>query len=74
MRTTTFGSDGTPQDFYYPDDHPTMPEWFKGMEAIIKERDLWPAKGLNAQCEGFKCEPGRKIAAADGCCSHSQIL
>ncbi|KAF8154659.1 hypothetical protein B0H34DRAFT_661116 [Crassisporium funariophilum] len=30
------------------------------MEAIIKERGLWPATGLNAQCEGFKCEPGKK--------------
>lgn len=29
--------DGTAQDFYYPDDHPTMPGWFKGMKAIIKE-------------------------------------
>lgn len=64
MRTTTFGSDGTQQNFYYPNDHPTMPGWFKGMEEIIKERGLWPEKGLNAQCEGFKCEPGRK----DCCC------
>ncbi|KIP02071.1 hypothetical protein PHLGIDRAFT_79674 [Phlebiopsis gigantea 11061_1 CR5-6] len=23
------------QDFYYHDDHPTMPRWFKGMEQII---------------------------------------
>ncbi|KAH8986707.1 hypothetical protein EDB92DRAFT_1787601, partial [Lactarius akahatsu] len=24
--------------FYFPDDHPTMPGWFKGMEWIIQER------------------------------------
>ena len=64
MRTTTYGSNNTPQDFYHADNHPTMPGWFKGMEEIIKERGLWPATGLNAQCEGFKCEPGRK----DCCC------
>ena len=40
MQTMTFGSDGTGQDFYYPDYHPTMPGWFKGMEEIIKERGL----------------------------------
>ena len=35
-----------------------MSGWFKGMEVIIQECGLWPAEGLNAQCEGFKCEPG----------------
>ena len=40
------------------------PRWFKGMEEILKERGLWPERGLNAQCEGFKCEPGKK----DCCC------
>ncbi|KAJ7143241.1 hypothetical protein C8R46DRAFT_867383, partial [Mycena filopes] len=29
---------GERQDFYYPEDHPTMPGWFKGMEQIIRER------------------------------------
>lgn len=53
------------QDFYYPDDHPTMPGWFKGMEQIIRERRLWPVYGgLLAQCDGFKCVPGR----TDCCC------
>ena len=28
------------------------------MEQIIKERNLWPVTGLNAQCNSFKCEPG----------------
>ena len=50
--------DGQLQSFYFPEDHPTMPSWFKGMEVIIKERGLWPLAGLNAQCPGFKCIPG----------------
>jgi len=65
MRNGSFNArDSETQAFYYPDDHPTMPGWFKGMEIIIKERGLWPAEGLNAQCQGFKCEPGR----TDCCC------
>lgn len=43
--------DGREQEFYYHDDHPTMPGWFKGSEAIIKERGLWPEGGLRAGCE-----------------------
>jgi hypothetical protein len=66
MRSTTFTEFHPPmvlpvtvtQELYYPDSHPTMPGWFKGMEVIIKERGLWPNGGLNAQCEGFKCVPG----------------
>ena len=57
-------TNGTPQLLYFPEDHPTMPGWFKGMEQIIKERGLWPEGGLNAQCEGFKCVPGHR----DCCC------
>jgi len=57
MRNGTFC--GQTQEFYFPEDHPTMPGWFKGMEVIIKEHGLWPAEGLNAQCDGFKCEPGQ---------------
>ena len=41
-----------------------MPGWFKGMEAIIRERGLWPADGLLAQCTNFRCPPGR----TDCCC------
>ena len=37
---------------------------FKGMEILIHERGLWPEKGLNAQCEGFKCVVGK----TDCCC------
>jgi len=47
------------QNFNFGDDHPTMPGWFKGMETIIRERSLWPEKGLLAQCEGFKCQAGK---------------
>lgn len=64
MRSTTFGPSDTQQSLYYSDDHPTMPGWFKGMEQIICERGLWPEKGLRAQYEGFKCEPGK----TDCCC------
>jgi hypothetical protein len=57
-------SSGSVQSFYYPDDHPTMPRWFKGMEQIIRERGLWPDGGLRAQCRDFKCPPMR----TDCCC------
>ncbi|KAF9455309.1 hypothetical protein BDZ94DRAFT_1205895, partial [Collybia nuda] len=29
---------GETQEFYFGEDHPSMPGWFKGMEQIIKER------------------------------------
>jgi len=35
MQRTVFGN--TPQDLYFPEDHPTMPGWFKWMETIIHE-------------------------------------
>ncbi|KAF8150577.1 hypothetical protein B0H34DRAFT_801519 [Crassisporium funariophilum] len=68
MQTTTFtlGGQTITQDFYFSDDHSTMPGWFKGMENIIQERGLWNSQGLNAQCEGFKCAPGK----TDCCCRH----
>ncbi|PBK97946.1 hypothetical protein ARMGADRAFT_1044557 [Armillaria gallica] len=47
----TWFANGEPQHLYYPDDHPTMPGWFKGMETIIREQGLWPEDGLLAQCE-----------------------
>jgi hypothetical protein len=55
---------GERQPFYFPPDHETMPGWFKGMEEIIRERGLWPADGLPAQCPGFRCPLGR----TDCCC------
>ncbi|KAL1745130.1 hypothetical protein HDZ31DRAFT_23660, partial [Schizophyllum fasciatum] len=45
MRDGYYGKDKTRQPLYYPSDHPTMPGWFKGMEQIIRERGLWPARG-----------------------------
>lgn len=62
MRNGTMPN-GETQSFYFEDDHPTMPGWFKGMELIIRERGLWQ-DGLLAQCPGFKCEAGH----ADCCC------
>jgi len=55
---------GDVQLFYFPDDHPSMPGWFKGMEQIIQERGLWPERGLHAQCPNFRCPPGH----TDCCC------
>ena len=69
-------SDGSIQEFYFPENHPTMPGLFKSMEQIIKEHGKWPKDGLKAQCDGFKCESGKN----DCCCrvdwsfSQSQTL
>jgi hypothetical protein len=58
-------SNGDVQSFYFPDDHPTMPGWFKGMEIIIQERGLWPPEGLLAQCPKKRgCPPDH----LDCCC------
>ena len=58
MRPTVLAN-GQIQEFYFLDDHPQYPGFFKGMEQIIREWGLWPAtETLLAQCEGFKCEPG----------------
>ena len=35
MQKTNFGADNMLQDFYFAEDHPTKPGWFKGMETII---------------------------------------
>jgi len=55
---------GETQDLYFPDDHPTMLGWFKGMEQILREWGLY-REGLLAQCPGFKCEAGNT-----NCCCH----
>ena len=40
-----------PHSFYFPEDHPSMPGWFTGMEDIIRERGLWPeGRDLLTQC------------------------
>jgi hypothetical protein len=57
---------GDVQPFYHPDDHPTMPGWFKGMEQIICEHGLWPENGIPAECHGFNC-PADSISC---CCRH----
>jgi hypothetical protein len=60
-----------PQEFYFPEDHPSMPSWFKDIEVIIQECGLWPKEGdLLAQCLGFRCLPGR----ADCGCRHILFL
>ena len=71
MRNGTLPN-GDPQPFYFPEDHPSMPSWFKGMEIIIHERGLWPEGDIEllAQCLGFRCPPGR----ADCCCRRILFL
>ena len=59
-----------PQPLYYPNDHDSMPRWFKDMEAIICECGLWPNKDLNAQCKDFKCAPN----SVDCCCRRILFL
>ncbi len=77
MRSTTFTVFHPPllhpetihQHLYYPDDHPTMPNWFKGMANILKERGLYPPAGLIAQCEGFRC-----VTGATFCCCRCTVF
>jgi hypothetical protein len=49
MRNGKF-ADGREQEFYYSDDHPTMPGWFKGSAQILQERGLFQ-EGMRATCE-----------------------
>ena len=48
--------------------NPSVEDAFKDedldFEDVIRERGLWLEKGLNAQCESFKCVAGKK----DCCC------
>jgi hypothetical protein len=53
-----------PEDYPSPESTPPMAGWFKGMEQIIRERGLWPAKGLKAQCHNFRCPTDQ----TDCCC------
>ena len=55
---------GQSQDFYYPNDHPDMPGWFKGMKTILEERGFLEEANLRAECVGFKC----KDQTAACCC------
>jgi hypothetical protein len=65
MRDGVNSLTGERQSFYYPDDHPQYPGWFKGMEQIIRERGLWPEGVLTlpVECKGPKCPEGQS-----GCC------
>ena len=63
MRNGTLPT-GETQFLYYPDNHQSMPGYFKGMEQILRERNLWPEGGLPAQCPDFKCPPN----CVDCCC------
>ncbi|KIJ42644.1 hypothetical protein M422DRAFT_170720 [Sphaerobolus stellatus SS14] len=47
---------GEQQPLYFPDDHPTMPGYFKGMSIILQERSLIQEAKLPAQCKNFKCQ------------------
>ena len=59
---------GERQPFYFPDDHPSYPGWFKGMECIIREHSLWPEAGLPAECAGPKRPASEGQASC--CCRH----
>ena len=67
MRDTVL-PDGSIQSFYHPEDHPTMPGWFKGMQAVLDERGLFRykenGKGMNGECKDFKYPDG----VTDCCC------
>jgi hypothetical protein len=66
MRDGINPSTGEHQSFYFPDNHPHYPGWFKGMEHIIREHGLWPEGGLPAECAG----PKRPEGQASCCCRH----
>ena len=68
MRDTVL-PDGSIQPFYLPDDHLSMPGWFKGMKVVLEEWGLWQLrenrKQLNGECKDFKC-----LAGSRSCCCH----
>ena len=54
---------GEPQDLYFPEDHPDMPGFFKGMKRILAERGFTDQDDLCAECPQFKCADPKA-----GCC------
>ena len=70
MHDGTNPSTGKSQSFYFPDDHPQYPGWFKGMEQIIHKCKLWPKGGLLVECTGPKHPEG----PANCCCRHLLFL
>jgi hypothetical protein len=57
MDNATFAN-GTPQQLYFPNDHPKYPGCFKGMAVLLQERGLDKESNLRFECPGFKCKPG----------------
>jgi hypothetical protein len=41
---------------FYPNDHPDMPGWFKGMKTILEEHIFLEEANLHAECIGFTCK------------------
>lgn len=68
MRHTTIPGTDTIQFLYFPNDHPTMPRWFKGTAEILRERGLYQ-DGMLAQCPGSKCDP-----RATNCCCRRTLF
>ncbi|KIJ25877.1 hypothetical protein M422DRAFT_273108 [Sphaerobolus stellatus SS14] len=66
MRDTSFGNNEH-QSFYFSDDHPRYPGYFKGMRIILEEQGFKNVAKLPAQCgKNFKCEDTRLDASC--CC------
>jgi hypothetical protein len=61
------------QSFYFPNDHPTMPGWFKRMEEIIHKHGLWPEDGLPTEYPGFKC-PVPEATDGEASCCYQRVL
>lgn len=59
---------GWPQNFWYLDDHPQYPGYFKGMSQILVKCGLTAETKLNVECKNFQCK-NPKVA----CCYH-QVL
>ena len=55
--------DGEVQSFYFPEGHDRAGV-FKGMAIMLEERGHNKARGLDAECKGFKCVP----PALNCCC------
>ncbi|KAJ7504647.1 hypothetical protein B0H11DRAFT_2187092 [Mycena galericulata] len=63
---------GTPQDLYFPEDHPVYPGKFKGMKQILEERGMHQYTNLRTECPGFKCaDPGEDSKC---CCRRVFLL
>ncbi|KIJ33474.1 hypothetical protein M422DRAFT_264579 [Sphaerobolus stellatus SS14] len=60
---------GKSQSFYYPNDHPMMAGYFKGMSKILEECGFIEEAQLPASCENLKCSD---LKAA--CCCHRVLF